>query len=157
MNMTIKKLFSVLLMISAVSSLYAQNSSPAVDLSVTISSLADAVTSGRITTEAGTAVVLNGTVIDRRLINSEKETFFGELTMASGKWIGTEKVVVSKCIVQLEGPQFFETIPAGRSRTVNPDEITLNSEVLVYGVFLGYAETPEGPIAVISAGGVRKL
>ena len=157
MNGKIKKLFSILLLVFAAAGLYAQNTAPDIDLSVTITSLAKAAASGVNVPAAGTAVILNGTVIDRRVIDGDKETFFGELTVASGEWIGTEKVVVSKCIIQLEGPQFSGTIPAGRSRTVNPDEITMNSELLVYGVFLGYAETKEGLTAVVKAVGVRKL
>ena len=128
-----------------------------VDLSITISTLAEAAATGRGVPEAGTEVVLNGTVLERAVTNSEKTEFSAELLMASGEWTESDDVMISKCIILLEGPEYSEMVPARRSRRANPAEITLNSELLVYGTFLGFAETGDGLIAVISAGGVRKL
>lgn len=162
MNTVIKKMFAVLLLLTAFSA-WAQEgnpveemSIPAVDLSVTITELARAANDGG-GPEAGTAVILNGTVIERAVINSEEANFSAELMMASGEWVGATRVEISKCIILLNGSQYSDMIPARRSRTVNPKEITLNCELLVYGMFIGYAETGEGLIAVIEAGGVRKL
>lgn len=157
MNTLIKKMFTALLLIMTVSCLYAENIHSDIDLSITIASLDKAAESGSNSPEAGISVILNGTVLERRLIDAEKESFLGELILASGKWIDSESVVISKCLIQLSGPQFAETIPARRSRNVNPKEISLNSEMLVYGIFLGYAKTPDGVIAVIEAVGLRKL
>ena len=154
--MHIRKMFVVFLLFSA-ASLWAEDSAPAVDLSITINSLYDAGISGRDMPEAGTPVVLNGTVIDRAVTNSERETYAAELIMASGRWIDSSEITVSKCIILLNGPEYSEMVPARRSRTVNPKEIEMNSELLVYGIFLGYTDTAEGVLAVIQAGGVRKL
>ena len=154
--MHIRKMFIVFLLFSA-ASLWAQDGDPAVDLSITINSLYEAGQSGRNVPEAGTPVILNGTVIDRAVTNNDGEPYSAELVMASGRWIDTSEITVSKCIILLNGPEYSEMVPARRSRTVNPKEIELNSELLVYGFFLGYADTAEGILAVIQAGGVRKL
>ena len=156
---TIRKKFLLVLFFSVTAlCLYSQDISlPEIDLDITVKSLAKAVDAGRGLPQPGTPVFLNGTVIERRLIDGEAETFSGELTIANGEWVSDEDVVVSKCIVIMNGPQFAETIPARRSRSVNPKEVQLNSEVLVYAAYLGYAETDDGPIAVLLASGIRKL
>jgi hypothetical protein len=59
--------------------------------------------------------------------------------------------------VYLYGPEFAETIPQRRSRQVNPKEIQLNSELLVYGVFTGIVDTVEGPLAAVEAVDIRAL
>ncbi|MDC7226195.1 MAG: hypothetical protein PQJ61_05480 [Spirochaetales bacterium] len=155
MKTVIKKIFVVLIMLTAFSA-WADDGIQPVDLSITIRSLADSALTGS-SPEAGTAVILNGTVIERTVTNPDKDAYSAELMMASGEWITDAEVTVSKCIILLNGPEYSEMVPARRSRTVNPKEIILNSELLVYGVFLGWAETSEGVIAVVEAGGVRKL
>ena len=156
MKMIIKKMFAAFLLLSAVA-VWADNGVQSVDLSITINTLYEAGMSGRGIPEAGTPVILNGTVIERNVTNAEKETYSAELIMASGRWVDSSEVTVSKCVILLNGPEFSDMVPARRSRTVNPKEIPLNSELLVYGVFLGFADTADGPLAVIQAGGVRNL
>ncbi len=160
MSKIVKKLFAILLITATAVCLYAQpaeSSAPDIDLSLTVISLAKAVETGRGIPAAGTPVIINGTVIERTLIDGEKETFAGELIIASGEWVSSAEVEVSRCAVLLNGPRFADTIPARRSRTVNPKEIETNSELIVYGVYLGYADTDDGPLAVLQAYDVRKL
>lgn len=156
MNGLIKKLFILLFLFPATGALFAEPGYD-VDLSITIRTLDDAERTGKGLPEEGTPVILNGTVLSRSVITPEPENFEGELIIASGEWLESDEIRVSKCAVYLAGVQFSKMIPARRSRRVNPDEITLNSELLVYGKFLGYAETADGTIAVIQAFGVRKL
>ena len=160
MNTQIKNFLVILLLIFTAASGFAQESAPAdftVDLSITISSLHRSILSGRDIPPVGTPVVFNGTVLERRLIDAERETFAGEITLAGGEWISDEEVKVYKYVILLNGPDFAETIPARRSRNENPNELTLNSEIIVYAKYLGWAETEYGPIAVLEAGGIRKL
>ncbi|HAK45686.1 MAG TPA: hypothetical protein DCO79_07180 [Spirochaeta sp.] len=156
MNTVIRKIFVVLLLLTAFSA-WAEDGVPTVDLSITIRTLDIAATTGRGGPEAGTPVILNGTVIERAVVDADKASFAAELMLANGEWIDSTEVTVSRCIILLNGPEYSEMIPARRSRTVNPKEINLNSELLVYGIFLGYTETADGMIAVIESGGVRKL
>ena len=154
MNTCIKKLFFALVLCSAAFTVSAE--AAGVDLSITVISLADAVESGRNVPAEGTTVILNGTVTERRVISDEPE-FQGELLLSSGEWLSSEEISVSSCIILLQGAEFSRTIPVRRSRRPDPAEITLNSELLVYGEFLGTAETDEGVKAVVSAIGLRKL
>ena len=85
------------------------------------------------------------------------DIFEGEVVVASGEWLDSDNILVSKCIVLLSGQEFSETIPVRRSRRVNPAEIPMNSELLVYGYYLGTSMTEEGMRAVIRASGIRKL
>ncbi len=156
MNGLIKKLFILLFLCLAAAGLFAEPGSD-VDLSITIRTLDAAARTGRGLPEEGTPVILNGTVISRSVITPEPENFEGELIIASGEWLESDDIRVSKCIIILSGQQFSGTIPVRRSRKVNPVEIQMNSELLVYGQFLGYADTDDGPVAVIQAFGVRKL
>lgn len=158
MKTILKKCLLAAVLFIPVLCLSAQEASiPALDLDITVKTLARAVSSGRGMPEPGTPLILNGTVIERRLIDGEAETFSAELVIANGEWVSSEDIVISKCVILLNGPQFSETIPARRSRTANPKELELNSEILVYCIYLGYAETADGPLAVLEASGLRKL
>ncbi len=156
MSRLISKLFTVILLLSAVP-VFSQQSVPSVDMSVTVISLAKAAESGRGGPVQGTPVILNGTVLDRRVTNPDESAYSAEITLARGEWSGDSDVEIFKCIILLNGPEYSAMVPARRSRDENPKELTLNSEVIVYGVFLGYADTDDGPVAVIQSGGVRKL
>lgn len=158
MNTILKKFLLILIVLFPAASLCAQEAAaPQIDLGITVKTLSKAVNSGTGIPEAGIEVILNGTVIERALIEADEANYSAELIIANGEWVGSDEVKVSKCAVLLNGPRFAEAIPARRSRTVNPAEIQLNSEILVYGIYLGYAETEEGPLAVVQAVGIRKL
>jgi hypothetical protein len=156
MNCLIKKLLVLLFLCLTAVTLFAEPQNT-IDLSITIRTLDEAARTGRGLPAEGTPVILNGTVISRSVITPEPENFEGELIIASGEWLNSDDILVSQCIVVLSGPQFSETIPARRSRRVNPKEITMNSELLVYGYYLGTTRTDDGLKAVIQASGVRKL
>jgi len=156
MKTFVKKLFVLLFFCLSAAAISAE-APAAIDLSITIGTLDEAVKLGRGLPEEGTPVILNGTVTSRRVIAADAESYEGELIVASGKWIDSDEIHVSRCIVLLRGPEFSETIPARRSRRVNPAEIPLNSELLVYGYYIGLAQTDDGLRAVIDAAGVRKL
>ncbi len=126
------------------------------DLSITIKTLADAVAAGS-PPEPGTQVILNGTAISRMVIEPDPANFTGQIILANGSWINSDQVVMNKCIVLLSGAEFSKTIPVRRSRTVDPEEIVLNSEILIAGYFAGTAETEEGLLPVVVATGIRKL
>ena len=49
-----------------------------------------------------------------------------------------------QCILQLKGPGFANAIPARRSRNTNPDEIELNSHILVVASVEGVRELANG-------------
>ncbi len=158
MKLLIKKFLLIFILLYTSAFLFAdEQHSPLIDLSITVISLDNAVKTGQDIPEEGTPLILNGTVIERNLVNPEKEDFSAELILADGEWVSSDDIAISKCLVVLNGPEFHGTIPARRSRKANPKEISLNSEILVYAVYMGIVRTQEGPMAVLQAYGVRKL
>ncbi|MBI9107260.1 MAG: hypothetical protein JEZ04_11005 [Spirochaetales bacterium] len=156
MKALVKKLPALLFLCLAAAALSAEPSE-SIDLSITIRTLDEAVKNGTGLPEEGTPVILNGTVTSRRIVTPDADVFEGELILASGEWLDSDDIIVSRCIVLLRGPGFAAAIPARRSRQVDPAEIPLNSELLAYGYFLGLTRTDEGLRAVIDAVGIRKL
>ena len=157
MNTVIKKLFLPVLLFAAAAGIYAQDFPAGIDLDLNIRELDHAVKTGTAVPAEGTALILNGTVTARKVLDPEEATYTAQLTLASGEWVSSDDIEISECIIILQGPEFSQTVPARRSRRANPKEIELNSEILIYGHFLGVAETAEGLTAVIGASGYRKL
>ena len=89
-------------------------------------------------------VVLSGTVSARQVLNPDKENFAGMLELSSGEWIGVKDVEIYRCYIQLEGSEFSSMIPVRRSRKPKPEEIQLNTKILVLGKYLGYSEDENG-------------
>lgn len=89
-------------------------------------------------------VVLNGAVASRQAFSGDPETYSAELELVSGEWIGMETVLIHRCILLLEGPSFFGTVPFGRTRVRGPNEVELNSDILVIARFEGYREWTDG-------------
>lgn len=82
-------------------------------------------------------ILISGSVAARNVIQSDETTFLGELILVDGDWIGVENVVKYECIIQLSGLEYASMIPSRRSRTVNPEEITLNSKIFIIGKVTG--------------------
>ena len=89
-------------------------------------------------------VVLSGTVSAKQVLNPDKENFAGMLELSSGEWIGVKDVEIYRCYIQLEGSEFSSMIPVRRSRKPKPEEIQLNTKILVLGKYLGYSEDENG-------------
>ena len=157
MKRYIKRLFAVLAVAVFTAPIFAQTNIQDVDLTRNIETIASAVESGTDLQEPGTPLIKNGTVISRKAVSGEEDSFAGELILASGAWVDQDEIKVSECVVYLNGPEFAETIPRRRSREVNPKEIQLNTELLVYGFFAGVVDTVEGKLAAVEAAGIRPL
>lgn len=103
-------------------------------------------------------VIVEGVVASRQVVNPNAAEFVGELDLVSGDWIGVERVVRYECIVLLVGPEFASAIPARRSRTANPDEIDVNTRILVVAKAIGLYEREDGTIVpVLQAYSIRKI
>ena len=89
-------------------------------------------------------LVINGTVSARQVLNSDKNNFEGILELSSGEWIGVKDVEIYRCYIKLEGSEFASMIPVRRSRKPKPEEIQLNTKILVLGKYLGYSEDENG-------------
>ena len=103
-------------------------------------------------------IVLDGVVSGREVLFSDEENFIGMFELSYGEWEGLENIVMYKCFVQVQGLEFASMIPVRRSRTPNPAEIALNTNILVLGRYLGYTEDEDGgKIPVIEGSRVRKI
>ena len=92
------------------------------------------------------------------MINKEEDSFVAELELVNGTWVGLEEVEIYKCYIILTGSEFAQRIPARRSRKKLPNEIELNSRVLVVGKLVSTRRDDEGMIIpVLEAIYVRPL
>ena len=106
----------------------------------------------------GKLIIIDGSVVSRTVVNKEEQDFLAELELINGKWIGLEEVEVYKCYVQLKGPEFSSRIPARRTRNKLPNEIELNSRVIVVGRVVSFRKDRTGSVLpVIEALFVRTL
>ena len=127
-----------------------------VDFASTLSELDQAAMGGG--TLPSRFVIIEGAVAARQVINGEADQYLGELELITGEWVGVEKVVRYECILQLVGPEFASAIPARRSRTANPAEISLNTRVLAVAKAVSIRQLDDGTtIPVLRAYFIRKI
>lgn len=135
-----------LLLVSAIS---VEDFNNVVDFSISLKSLNEIQDLESI---EGRFVIVSGEVSARQVIDGSEDTFLAELEIVDGEWKGAAEVLIYKCIVVLEGPEFVGSVPARRSRTKDPREIGLNTTLLVVAEVLGFSEAPDGSyIPVIKA------
>ena len=129
-----------------------------VDFETTLKELYNAATAGQITAIPGSFYIIEGAVASRAVVRTSQEDFLGELELIGGEWDGVETAYMFRCVIQLEGPEFYAAIPQRRSRTANPAEITLNSRILIVGKLIGLRDYAGGaPIPVLRAFHIRRL
>ena len=112
---------------------------------------------GALETAAGKVLVLRGVVGTRQVSINDGENYQAELEIISGKWIGLEEVRMYSVIVVLSGQEFVNHVPAGRTRNPHPDEVPLNSDVLVAGRLLGVADLDGRAVPVLDCYDIRIL
>jgi hypothetical protein len=107
--------------------------------------------------EEGRLVLFTGTIASRKIVNGDEAGFVGELELIDGEWQGTESVAMYKSFLRLEGPVFFGTIPQGRSREKNPNEIETNTRYLVIGQIVELRREREGSFPVLKVLYLREI
>ncbi|HOV64080.1 MAG TPA: hypothetical protein PLG43_09395 [Spirochaetia bacterium] len=105
----------------------------------------------------GKYLILEGLVSERWVIDPEPQTFIGEIELVGGEWIGVEAVEMWNCIVQFTGPEFASRIPAGRTRKAAPDEIAINSQVLIAGRLVEIRNVNGKNVPVVAATHIRAI
>ena len=129
-----------------------------VDFDMTLQELSQAVRNGdESLLQSGKLFVLRGSVEERRVVNVDRESYQAELKIASGEWISLAEVEMFSALVILSGPEFFNYVPARRSRKTHPDEISTNSDVLVVGRLAGVIERKGVKLPVIDCFQLRVL
>ncbi len=129
-----------------------------VDFNATIASLSNAAEKGNVEALPEKIVIIDGTVAERYVIQSGTDNFVGQLNIVGGKWIGVEEVVMYQCILLLQGEKFSNAIPARRTRNPHPDEIQVNSRIMVVGKVLALHQMQDGEtVPVLDAYYIRKV
>ncbi len=137
-----KKFIVAVLFFGSVFTLAAQST---VNFDLTLKKLSLLVTEGKATTiNKNQLLVIEGIVSAREILNPDKNNFSAVLELSTGQWIGTEKIDIYRCYIQLDGSKFAAMIPVRRSRKPNPAEIKLNTRILILGRYLGYSEDRKG-------------
>lgn len=138
-------IFFIAIAILLVSGESKQDFDNTVDFSVTFKDLFDGVNSGK-SFDTKKFIVIDGSITARIVVNKEEDNFIAELELVNGEWEGLEEVEIYKCFVVLKGSDFLKRIPVKRSRKKLPNEIELNSRVLVIGKIISTRKDDEGLI-----------
>ena len=156
-----KKRWFLALLISLPFAMFGQNLedfNSAVDFETTLGTLMQAAEDNNPFALPDKFIIVYGAVASRVVVNGDAEQYLGEIELVAGEWIGVERVVRYQCVLQLIGPEFANAIPARRSRRANPDEITLNSTILVMAKATGIRENADGEfIPVLRAYYIREI
>lgn len=157
----VKKLLTAVLFVSIPLFIFGQSIEDfnrVVDFGTTIRELSIAAAAGDTEALPDRLVIIDGSVASRLVIDGHAASYVGQIELVGGEWIGVEDVVTYRCYLLLKGPQFSHAIPARRSRTKHPDEIDLNSRILVVGKLLGIFDLEDGTtVPVLDVFHIRKI
>jgi myo-inositol-1-phosphate synthase len=129
-----------------------------VNFDVTLEELSEMVDQPEVLEElADKILILRGVVGTRQVSVNDGENYQAELVIIAGKWIGLEEVRMYSVIAVLSGMEFVNHVPAGRTRNPDPDEVPLNSNVLVAGKLVGLADYEGRTVPVIDCYDIRVL
>lgn len=129
-----------------------------VDFDINIGSLARAAAAEDREALPDRLVIIDGAVASRLVIDGNPDTYMGQIELVGGEWLGVEEVVTYRCFLLLEGPKFANAIPARRTRTKNPEEIEVNSRIMVVAEYMGLFDMNDGTtVAVLRAHHIRSI
>jgi len=112
---------------------------------------------GALEAVADKILILRGVVETRQVSVNDGENYQAELVIISGRWIGLEEVRMYSVMAILSGQEFVNYVPAGRTRNPHPDEVPLNSDVLLAGKLLGVADYDGRAVPVLDCYGIRVI
>ena len=138
-------LLFLVLAVSGVSADVVDDFDGIIDFSMTLKDLDKRVSRGESPESLGDRLfLLDGAVSAIEIISGEEEPFLAVIDLVSGQWIGMEDVERYTCKVIVRGPQFEKRIPRRRRRNPAPDEILVNSTVLVLTQLIDIIEDESG-------------
>lgn len=101
-----------------------------VDFSVSLKTVAAAAAGGP-ALPADKLFVLDGTVSELTVLESEAERFRARIELLAGEWLGTDDVKSYACYVEFAGPAFARSFPARAPQNPPADVVVLGSRLLV--------------------------
>jgi hypothetical protein len=97
-------------------------------------------------------LLLDGTVTNVLVLDSDKENYLVQVELVSGEWIGLDEVRSYSCWVLFSGPRFATVFPARVPRTPPPGVIQTNDQILIVAAVLQTVEVAEGESAWVLEG-----
>lgn len=91
------------------------------------------------------------TVVDRN-----PGSYLAEIEIITGRWIGLERVIMSKCIIRFSGSSYAEIFPYN-PRNATENTIYLNDHIFAACVFSEVTEINGEKVAVFEGFQVRKI
>jgi hypothetical protein len=97
-------------------------------------------------------LLLDGTVTNILVLDSNEESYLVQVELVSGEWIGLDEVRSYSCWVLFSGPRFANVFPARVPRNPPPGVIASNDTILVVALPLQTVEIAEGETAWVLEG-----
>ena len=97
-------------------------------------------------------LLLDGTVTDILVKDSNEESYLVQIELVSGEWIGLDEVRSYSCRVVFSGPRFAKVFPARVPRNPPPEAIKANDTILIVASLLQTVEIGEGETAWVLEG-----
>ena len=127
-----------------------------VDFTITIKTLNQLQTAESL--KADKFLILDGTVSNITIVQSDKDSFQVLVELVSGEWIGLEDVRSYHCTVLFEGSEFHAVFPSRPPRNPTASVITTNDRILVAARTLSTEINKNGELSCLLKGiHVRRL
>jgi hypothetical protein len=97
-------------------------------------------------------LLLDGTVTNKLVLDSNEESYLVQVELVSGEWIGLDEVRSYSCWVLFSGPRFAGVFPARVPRDPPPEVIADNDKILIVALPLQTVEIAEGETAWVLEG-----
>ena len=97
-------------------------------------------------------LLLDGTVTNILVKDSNEESYLVQIELVSGEWIGLDEVRSYSCRVLFSGPRFAKVFPPRVPRNPPPELIKENDTILIVALPLQTVETGEGKTAWVLEG-----
>lgn len=97
-------------------------------------------------------LLLDGTVTNILVLDSNKESYLVQIELVSGEWIGLDEVRSYSCWVLFSGPRFADVFPARVPRNPPPGIVKANDPILIVAIPLQTVEIAPGEMAWVLEG-----
>ena len=108
-----------------------------VDFAVSMKELGTLLNTGNTENLKSKYLILNGAVSSYTVTDKEEASYTVEVELVNGEWSGVADVFIYRSIIVFKGRQYMEKFPARRSSTPDPEEIPINSGLIIVAKYSG--------------------
>jgi len=80
-------------------------------------------------------IILDGAVSEYMVTDKDEDSYTVEIVLVNGEWAGISDVYIYRSIIVFKGPEFKDKFPERRRSTPGPEEIPVNSGLIVVAKF----------------------